>query len=419
MNFIISNLGNYFPYLLFIKNMKGSLFSIFILLSLPVFPETKTAEVSFFNKKILVFYDSSIVLDYPYRPNDDGYFELYYERMDATLYEVLLKDLQAQKQDLHLNDWLYFLLLKNSVNVIFAPQKEYMQNLFLWFMLNKSGYETRLEFKGKVITISVFTNDLVYGVPQSKGKGGYYVDLTSFGNEVDYHKWEPFRLNFNPNKGVETTPFSFVITQLPKIFESKIMEKEISFTYNGMERKIGIPLDSGYVDFLKDYPELSVLKHTEITLSPKAYNSLIPYLKEQTSGMDSIKTIRFLMSFCRTGFKFKKDEVAFAETLYFGGAGQKVIFSPEESLFNKYVDSEDISTLFYYLAKEILAPEMILLKFGKQVSVAVYLHQKIGNPIMYNSKPFALCDVSESDDTIEIGQAPKSLAGKTPSFIEK
>ena len=156
-----------------------------------------------------------------------------------------------------------------------------MRKLVLWFMLNKSGYETRLEFKGKDITISVFSFDLVYGVPQSKGKGGYFIDLTSFQNDIDYYKWEPFRLNFNPNKKEEIIPFSFAIpaqknnfsipggnsvlndtgkankidifeddsisenlpdfkdttnsdgSELPSVFESKIVEKEISFTHNG------------------------------------------------------------------------------------------------------------------------------------------------------------------------------------------
>lgn len=381
--------------------------------------ETKTVEVTFFNKKIPVFYDHSIVFDFPYKPTNDGYFEMYYQRADTTLYEILLKDLQAQKQDLKLNDWLYYLLLKNSVNLILAEQKEYMRNIFLWFMLNKSGYETLLEFKGREVTVSVYTNDLVYGVPQTKGKGGYFIDLTSFSNLVDYQKWEPFRLTYNPNKGEKTIPFSFTITDLPKVFESKIAEKEISFLHKDKSYSVTVPLDSGYVDFLKDYPELSVLKHTELPLSQKAYNALIPFLKEHTHGMDSIGTIRFLMSFCRTGFVSRERDLPKSKTPYFENTGIRPISSPEESLFYKNVDSEDISVLFYYLAKEILNPEMVLLKYGKQVSVAVYLHRKIGNAITYNNKPYALCDVSENDDTPDIGQPPKALAGKYPSFIEK
>lgn len=399
--------------------MKRILFVIIVFSSFPGYPETKTAEVPFFGRKIPVFYDNSILVDFPYKPTDDGYFEAYYQRMDTTLYEILLKDMQAQKQELRLNDWLYFLLLKNSVHSILSVQKEHMRNLFLWFMLNKSGYETQLEFKGKEIAISVFTNDLVYGVPQTKGKGGFYIDLTSFSNEIDYQKWEPYRLNFNPNKGAQTVPFSFIITELPKIFENKTVEKEISFSHKGNEYKVVIPVDSGYVDFLKDYPELSVLKHTGLALSPKAYQALIPYLKEQTNGMDSTGTIRFLMSFCRTGFITRKNKEIKSDQPYFGNTGMRAISAPEESIFSKELDSEDISVLFYYLAKEILNPEMVLLKYGKQVSVAVYLHQKIGTPLLYNNKPYALCDVSENDDTVEIGFAPKSLAGKYPSFIEK
>lgn len=399
--------------------MRDFFLAIFIFSVSPVFSETITAEVPYFKDTIPVFYDNSIVTDLPYKPNEDGYFEFYYQQMESSLYEVLLKDLHAQKQNLFLNDWLYFQLLNNSINVIFSSHKEYMRNLFLWFMLNKSGYDTRLEFKGKEVTISVFTNDLVYGVPQSKGKGGFYIDLTSFNNQVDYKKWEPFRLNFNPNKGEKTHPFVFTISQLPKIFESRIVEKDISFTHNGKSYTVKIPLDSAYIEFLNTYPELSVLKHTELILSTRAYAALIPFLKEKTEGMDSIQKIRFIVSFCRTGFNFKKDELAFAETPYFGSSAMKVIFAPEESLLSRYVDSEDISVLFYYLSKEILNPEMILMKFGKQVSVGVCFNKKIGIPLMYNNKPYALCDVYQNDDSVEIGQMPKTLEGKTPSFLEK
>lgn len=418
MNFIIVELRNYFQYLQ-ADMIKRTFFIIIAFASFSCRAETKTAEVPFLDKKVPVFYDNSILVDFPYKPTDNGYFEAYYQRMDTTLYEILLKDIQAQKQELRLNDWLYFLLLRNSVNSILSGQKEHMRNLFLWFMLNKSGYETQLEFKGKEIALSVFTNDLVYGVPQSKGKGGFYIDLTSFSNEVDYTKWAPYRLKFNPNKGGQTIPFSFIITELPKVFESHLVEKEISFSHNGNKYKVVVPVDSGYVDFLTDYPELSVLKHTELALSPKAYQVLIPYLKEQTSGMDSMGTIRFLMSFCRSGFNTRKNEEKKSNQPYFGITGMRAISAPEESLFSKTVDSEDVSVLFYYLAKEILNPEMVLLKYGKQVSVAVYLHRKIGTPIMYNNKPYTLCDVSEDDDTPDIGDPPKSLAGKYPSFIEK
>lgn len=392
---------------------------IFLFLSLGAHPEAKTADISFFNKKLTVPYDNAVIFEQAYKPGEDGYFEGYYQKMEAAPYTVLLDFLLEKKKELRLNDWLYSLLLKKSVYAVFEQQKAHFRSMFLWFMLNKSGYETRLEFKGKDITVSVFSFDLVYGVPQAKGKGGFYIDLTSFDNELDYKDWEPFRLNFNPNKGKETIPFSFIIKEMPGVFESVIVKKDISFTHEGKEYRVGVELDSGYVDLLKGYPELSVLKHTEMPLSPPAYQSLLPFLKKHTEGMDSCQTMRFLMSFCRTGFNFKKDELAFSETPYFGTAGLRVIFTPEESLFNKYLDSEDISVLFYYLAKEVLNPEMVLLKYGKQVSLAAFLHKKVGVPITYNNKPYALCDVSENDNSVEIGQTPKSLTGKYPSFIEK
>lgn len=383
------------------------------------FCESKTVDLQFFNKRVSLVYDPLMVFEFPYKPNDDGYFEVYFEMADTTPYRTFLNSLREQKQALHLNDWLYFNLLKKSIDTILISQKEHMRNLFLWFILNKSEFETQLEFKGRDITVSVLTHDLVYGVPQSKGKGGFFIDLTSFSNQVDYRKWEPFRLTFNPNKGKKTIPFCFTLIKPPAIFDSYLIERTIRFSHGDKQYEVKVPTDSGYVDFLEDYPELSVLKHTELALSPQAYQSLIPYLKEKVSSMDSVQTIRFLMSFCRTGFKMKKSEKIKPGTPYVGGALLHEIASPEEVLFLEELGPEDITVLFYYLAKEVLNPEMVLLKYGKQVSLAINLHKKIGIPIMYNSKAFALCDVSENDDTVEIGQSPKSLAGKSPSFIEK
>ncbi len=405
-------------------------FYLLLLVSLyfKAFPETRTAEVPLFDKKIPVAYDHSIVFSLQYKPNEEGYFETYYHLMDTSKYNILLNDLQKHREELALNDWLYFLLLKNSIGVILSGQKEYAQTLFLWFMLNKSGFETRLEFIGKEITVSVFTNNLVYDVPQSKGKGGFYLDLTAFSNKIDYNKWIPFRLDFNPNKGKEVRPFSFKIPSvalngngseempLPRVFESRIVEKEISFSYNGKSFHVVVPVDIGYASFLKKYPELSVLRHTDLALSPGASKALVTFLKQSTAGLDSVQKIRFLMSFCRTGFSFtplKKSNGSLDIDR------SKVINSPEETLLDSTVESEDISILFYYLAKEILNPEMVFLKFGKQISVAVNLNRKLGPPIFYNNKIFAICDVSENEDSTEIGIFPKSISGKSPSFIDK
>ena len=383
---------------------------VFLLLSTPVLAVKQPVGVSFYNKTYSIFFDTSVLNTLKFSPGE-GFFEKYYNHVEN---EIITEDLQAsldqiQRQD-RLNDWLYYQLLHKTLRAILPKAKKHEITLLEWYLLCKKGFDVRIEFQLKNITLSVFTKDLVYGLQQAKRKGGYYVDITSHHNGIDYLKFSPMRVKWKPDKEVRT--FSFALISIPNIFDALDFEKTLRFEHNGTRHMVNVKLNKGYVRFLRSYPEVSLNLHAQTPLSEVAYNSLMPYLKKEIAEMDTAQATRFLLSFTRTAFAMVHEEALKKSELK--------IFAPEECLFYPVSEPEDRSVLFTYLARQLLELDVLMLKFSKITMAAVNLSDSIGvKPIMHNDEFFTLCDPTDPQNKLELGEYPEGYLRKTPKLYLK
>lgn len=399
-----------FTTMIILKRVVTSFLFVFGLFSL-VFCQTWSADVDFYGTKQTLFYNNS-VLEQPDYSSKESFIPFYYLYVDSLIvYEGLFDNLQRIKRKKKLNDWLYYNLIHNSVMTILEKEREAIQNLFTWFILSKSGYSTKVEYKGKDVTIHVYTNDLIYGVPQTRSKGGYWVDLTSFRNTINYEKFVPFKVDFYPNKE-DGKFFSFALNEIPQVFESKAIQKELVYEHQGNTFKINGIFDKGYADFLNQYPEFSLSLHARTPISDLARKSLVDELKTRINTQDTLEAVRHLLSFTRTAFKYKSD-LAIDDNIEESEENlEKVIFFPEEVLLSDFSDYEDRSVLFCYLAKEVMGMNPILLKISKITSVALSFGDTIGRPIAHNNLIYALCEPTDPENLLEIGQFPKKYENR-------
>ena len=368
-------------------------------------------DIDFYGETETIFYHNSI-LEHPSYVFDESYYQFYYEQAESSiLFEDCMENLKKIKTQRKLNDFLYYKLIHKAVDVILKKEKEPIRNLFKWFLLTKSGFNTRIVARGNDVTIHVYTHDLVYGSPQSRSKGGYWVDITSFHNDINYKKFKPLKSKFYPNK--EGIPFSFALNEIPLVYEPKIIVKEIDYKYEGKPQTISVSVDKGYVNFLKKYPEVSLTLHGQAALSPTLTGSFIKELKNRVAGKSKQDAVRYLMSFTRTAFKYKNDlepddeDDENSEKEDDEEQLKRIIFFPEESLLETESDYEDRSVLLYSLIKNVVNEDPIFVKISKMTSVAVNFGDTIGRPIPHDSLIYALCEPTESIDTLEIGEFPK------------
>jgi hypothetical protein len=370
-----------------------------------------SVKVVFYNKELTVTYSSDLFSKIKELPNAP-FPENYYKYMDNTDYLPYFNSLQSHKSSLKLNDYLYYRLLQATTDAIPFKQKENDKTILNWFILLKSGYNAKLESTGKNLTISVYTRDLVFDCPQSKFGDGFWVDITSFHNSIDYEKGETEVFKFTPNKSA--SPFSFSFNSIPEIFEHKTEYRVLDYLYNNQQHTLTVPYNKGYADFLNNYLEMGMTVNASYTLGEETYNALIPHLKEQTLLYpDSVDKVNFILSFVKQAFQFKKDEEAYN--------GNRMIFSPVETLNGQYADSEDYAVFLYFLISEILGYETIFINFSslKHTALAINLPTPIGKPVIYSSKKFTFCITSAEYPDIKAGEYPKLFENKPYKIFDK
>ena len=124
-------------------------------------------------KKItLDFYDQKI--DLLVNPNlfleriskiDEKNIKKYWDLISAEKndYAFLINQLNDYKFKFNLNDWGYFMLVKNS-SIRLAGSDENTSRIMTWAILNLSGYKCRIAYSGDKCYLSLPTLQTLYGI---------------------------------------------------------------------------------------------------------------------------------------------------------------------------------------------------------------------------------------------------------------
>ena len=377
--------------------------SIIIFISVFIYSTTlysKNEIIKFYSDEIAIEYDLSVLIKHKVKKNDKS-VSSFFKKLEDTKYESLISELVKVKSELNLNDWLYYELIQNLSETIASCEKNNYRTLFNAFILAKSGYDVRICYD-KQIDIYIYTKDEIYLSNRFyKSKKNFY-NLTYFENPELERNRELDLSNVVLNKN--GIPFSFQIIELPHFKSPIVIEKDISF--NNKNYKIRI--NKTIVELFKDYPQLQTASYFKVPLSNEAYSSFIPYFKKDLEALDTIQTIRKILSFVRLQNEYKDDMNTFKK--------EKPMI-PEEVLFYDYADCEDKSALFYYLVNELVGIPMIILSYPNHINVAVMLNRELGDPIIYNENNYYVCEPSAIFDNTDIGYSKKSEK-YTPKIID-
>ena len=69
----------------------------------------------------------------------------FYDRISASNYKELVSVIKSYQDQHHLNDWIYYQLIRKVAEQISPKADNYFRyTLYKWFLLNKCGYDARL-----------------------------------------------------------------------------------------------------------------------------------------------------------------------------------------------------------------------------------------------------------------------------------
>lgn len=378
---------------------------LFPLLTIASTATISSTNVNFYTESIDLKYDTRMVVDTRICVKGKCLTK-YVDKMAESGYEVLLNDLLKEKERLQLNDWLFYDLMRRSVNKIYKQEEEMQRVLTCWWLLSKAGYNTRIaHIFLKDAFLYVQCNDAIYDAPFSTEDDKKFINLTAvYHNVKTVGLW--FQITKFDNIGGNKS-FNVNLDQLPKIKPTKI-KKTLDFKCGGDDFSLDIMVDKNPSELMKSYPRMENQKYIEVPLSQTLYQSLIPQLKTMLDGKSDADKMRALVSLTRSSFKYKWDYDLFDKN--------KPLIA-DELFFNEYSDHEDRTALLFCLTKELVQKPILLIGYMDYVTIGIALEEEVGQKIPYNGITYYVCDPTMPSNSCEIGKFPNGLRKNTLEVI--
>lgn len=383
--------------------MKWISYIIFLLISTPPASgqsgHNNIVSFNFCGDTIQFSIDKNSIIQYKSAP-DELAIRSFYNSANQYNYQPVLDALANYHEKRKPDDWLYYQLIRRTVEQISPKASNYYQyTLYKWFFLVKTGYNSILSISDSVMLFYIQSDETIYNIPYRLSEGKQYVCL----NYHDYHPIDFEKIKFSEVaiKIPEAQKiFSYKVTRLPDFSAADYLEKDIQFNYYDVNYQFKIKLNPQVQSIFTNYPVVDYDLYFNRPLSKETYASLIPQLSRITKDMNQKTGVDYLMRFTRNAFLFEKDSTQF---------GREKRLSSEETLLYKYSDCEDRAALFFCLVKEIYNLPMIVLSYPNHVTIAVQLKKPVGNPIKYKGKKYSICEPTPQKEDLDIGQIASQL----------
>ncbi len=335
------------------------------------FPKN-TAEIDFYGFPVVFDYDKKMKEKLAAEVNEDA-ISKYFETLSNTGYNQLLEQLFDYSDQMSLNDWGYYMLLKNVAGNI-AGMSNNTSEMLTWFLLIRSGYKAKAAFYENDVFVLLPISNQVYGK-----------NFFTFDN-VKYYMMEGDLLN------VFTYENDFPDAQ--KALDLNLYEaialgdasssKKYDFVYQDQAHPVDISYNSNAISFYKDYPLADIKVYFDAAVSPEAKFSLANNFIPLVQGKTPAEAADLLLHFVQTAFDYKTDQEQF---------GYEKFFFAEEVFYYPYCDCEDRSVLLAYLVKSLLGLEVIGLNYPGHMATAICFEDDVpGDYINWQGKKYVVAD---------------------------
>ncbi len=339
-------------------------------------PKGRPLDINFYGQKLKFTYDPKLKVRLALRINEKA-MSNHWSALSKGDYESLLKQINAQRKPMNLNDWGYALLVNEVSKGINPGRSE--QSLFTWFLLIKAGYQARIAYDSNEVFLLLPSRQQIYAAPYfTFDKVRYYAlgfdgKKQKPGRVFTYDGQYPGatkRLDMNLNKAIYTG--------------RKEKDKYLSFKFKGKNYRIRVSYDRETIEFLKTYPQMNISMYFSSTVNRSTGNPLLAQLKPLVEGKSEQEAVNLLLRFVQTAFRYKTDEVQFGIENY---------LFPEETLYYPYSDCEDRAVFFAWLVHRLLSLDVVGLDFPGHIAAAVHFNEKIsGDSFRYDGKRYVITD---------------------------
>lgn len=360
-------------------------------------------EVPFYGQPISIEYDPGMRLT-DIQSVERTNIRAAVRRAERSATRPLMNSLLAARTQHELNDFLFYKLARLSLRVIYEGRHQNAQELGLYKLLVDAGFDARLTFRGGQIFVNVYTTEDLFEVPIIDTGNRPYANLSCLEGECDGRQ-RLYIYDGHPNPRGRS--FGFQLNRWPRLAEQPV-ERELRFTYHGVQQRMNVTYDKTMVDIMRDYPFIHEYCYLETPLSNTLRKSLLPQLERYMQRMDEQQRLELLASFTRSAFAYMEDNE------YFGRSKPMV---PEELFGYSYSDCEDRSALFFALVRDLLDLPMAVVAYDDHLTVAVGSETIPGDAFRMNGRRYVFCDPTGPRASSRIGIIPPGYEDKKFTII--
>jgi len=341
-------------------------------------PKGDVESFNFFSNNIKFSYDPGMSVGFDGSVNNKSISE-FWKALAMTEFDPLVKQLNEYKKNLNLSGWGYFMFVDNVAERIMKNRGANEKTLLTWFLLVKSGYNTKIAYRNDQthlliasdirlfgVTYFTFGNQRFYALSATSPKG-------SIGSVYTYKKDYPGadkKLDFRVNR----YPY----------FTGGIKTKTLRFSYGGKNYKVNTKYNINSVDYFKYHPQSDIRVYTTSYVPNWMSSSMLADLREIIKGKSEKEAANILLRFTQTAFSYKTDPQQF---------GREKFLFPEETVHYPYSDCEDRSIMYTYLVRTLLGLDTVILDYPGHIATAVKFNEKVkGDNLVVNGVTYTICD---------------------------
>ncbi len=296
-----------------------------------------------------------------------------WERVTGGSYDPVAEECRELKEQLRLNDWGYYALVRTLSDGFFGKQSA--ESVVLQsFLMAEAGCKVRLARGDNRLFLLLALDDQVYAKPYFKIDGQTFYLLDDVARAASYNI-----CNF---KIPGERPLSLAMP-VPPVLAQKPGQPAVRKTEDG-SLTTTVAVNRNLMDFYTDYPPCywSVYAATELT--PAVRDQLYPTLRSALADKSEYDAANLLLHYLHRAFPYKTDEAQFGV--------ERTLFA-EEMFHYPYSDCEDRSILFARLVKDLLKLDVVLLYYPEHIATAVCFNGDVkGDYMQIGAKRYVVCD---------------------------
>ncbi len=332
---------------------------------------TESISFDFYGADINLKYDAAFITSFPDEITEEVIANKWGE-ISNTYYSGIINQLVSLKNSMNLNDWAYYLLIKEL-----SGKLSYDRNTRVfaeWFLLTKSKYKVRLAYFNSDLFLLLPSVNNIYEVPYFT-----FDDLKYYlvnGNETNIYTYK------------QDYPDAINVMNLnlykPILTKDLTMTKKVKFSFNNQQYSLIVRYNKNTINFYRDYPSADYNVYFDASVGLQTKESLIDGLSPFLEKISEEDGVSLLLKFVQTAFKYEIDGEQF---------GTEKMFFPDEMFYYPASDCEDRAVLFSYLVRELMGLKVVGLRYPNHMATAVCFNSDVaGSFVRFKGEKYVICD---------------------------